>query len=296
MKNNKKYINLNIYPTKSKCRIIFFRQNQSSIEIISEIEKNIIMDNRVFLEKSVKDNYVNEISSCISNEILKLGKCKSVFINLQEEDIILKNIKIDPYIKKKDLIKAANIEIKEICNRPLSDYYINYKLLSINEDYTEVQVILFPKKYVSLFSLICDRIDIEDRTLHTNFDILERLIKKMGVKIMDEKDFMDIDGELQAGIVEFRDDDLVITIFENQAVKSSYVIKKDEFTDEMAISIFSNCCGIIGIGNREIEDIKLIQRICEISEADFEKDVDFIKNNKSVSFKEYFNIAGKRIN
>lgn len=295
MREKNKSIIVNIYPTKTKCKIIFFNQEKNRINIISEIDKKIFMDNRIFLDKLEKDRYIEEVSSCISNEMLKLGNCKSIFINLQEKDIIVKNIRVDPSIKRKDWIKAVNIEIKET-NRVLNDYFIDYKLLTSNDEYTEIQTILFPKKYVSLFLEICDKIGIKDRSLHTNFDILEKLIKKLGVKKMYKDDIINFGEEFQLGVVEFRDEDLVITIFEKQKVKASYVIKKDEFTDEMATSIFADCFGIMGVGNSEIEDIELIKRLCKISGADFENDVEFTKNYKNVSLNEYFNIAGKRIN
>ncbi|MFU2417880.1 hypothetical protein [Peptacetobacter sp. AB800] len=287
MIGRKEEVHLNIYPTKYSCKIIFFKQDKNKIEILSEVDKKISMDNRVFIEKGAREEYIDEISNYILNEELKYSKCKSIFINIQENDIILKNIKIDSDIKQKAIIKAVDIEIKEFCNNSINNYCIDYKKVYNDGVDTEVQVVLFPKKYIDLFSEICDRIGIEKRAMHTNFNLLERLIKKNGVKVMNSLEF---------GVVEFREKDLVISIFSDGVIKSSYVIKKDEFTQEIGESIFGNCESILTLGDKGIEDIKLVQEFSKIMDIDFENDIEYTKNYKRVSSKEYFNITAKRIN
>lgn len=287
MIGRKEEVHLNIYPTKYSCKIIFFKQDKNKIEILSEVDKKISMDNRVFIEKGAREEYIDEISNYILNEELKYSKCKSIFINIQENDIILKNIKIDSDIKQKAIIKAVDIEIKEFCNNSINNYCIDYKKVYNDGVDTEVQVVLFPKKYIDLFSEICDRIGIEKRAMHTNFNLLERLIKKNGVKVMNSLEF---------GVVEFREKDLVISIFSDGVIKSSYVIKKDEFTQEIGESIFGNCESILTLGDKGIEDIKLVQEFSKIMEIDFGNDIEYTKNYKRVSSKEYFNITAKRIN
>ncbi|MEE0451030.1 hypothetical protein [Peptacetobacter sp.] len=287
MIGRKEEVHLNIYPTKYSCKIIFFKQDKNKIEILSEVDKKISMDNRVFIEKGAREEYIDEISNYILNEELKYSKCKSIFINIQENDIILKNIKIDSDIKQKAIIKAVDIEIKEFCNNSINNYCIDYKKVYNDGVDTEVQVVLFPKKYIDLFSEICDRIGIEKRAMHTNFNLLERLIKKNGVKVMNSLEF---------GVVEFREKDLVISIFSDGVIKSSYVIKKDEFTQEIGESIFGNCESILTLGDKGIEDIKLVQEFSKIMDINFENDIEYTKNYKRVSSKEYFNITAKRIN
>ena len=287
MIGRKEEVHLNIYPTKYSCKIIFFKQDKNKIEILSEVDKKISMDNRVFIEKGAREEYIDEISNYILNEELKYSKCKSIFINIQENDIILKNIKIDSDIKQKAIIKAVDIEIKEFCNNSINNYCIDYKKVYNDGFDTEVQVVLFPKKYIDLFSEICDRIGIEKRAMHTNFNLLERLIKKNGVKVMNSLEF---------GVVEFREKDLVISIFSDGVIKSSYVIKKSEFTQEIGESIFGNCESILTLGDKGIEDIKLVQEFSKIMDINFENDIEYTKNYKRVSSKEYFNITAKRIN
>lgn len=287
MIGRKEEVHLNIYPTKYSCKIIFFKQDKNKIEILSEVDKKISMDNRVFIEKGAREEYIDEISNYILNEELKCSKCKSIFINIQENDIILKNIKIDSDIKQKAIIKAVDIEIKEFCNNSISNYCIDYKKVYNDGVDTEVQVVLFPKKYIDLFSEICDRIGIEKRAMHTNFNLLEKLIKKNGVKVMNSLEF---------GVVEFREKDLVISIFSDGVIKSSYVIKKGEFTQEIGESIFGNCESILTLGDKGIEDIKLVQEFSKIMDIDFGNDIEYTKNYKRVSSKEYFNITAKRIN
>lgn len=287
MIGRKEEVHLNIYPTKYSCKIIFFKQDKNKIEILSEVDKKISMDNRVFIEKGAREEYIDEISNYILNEELKYSKCKSIFINIQENDIILKNIKIDSDIKQKAIIKAVYIEIKEFCNNSINNYCIDYKKVYNDGVDTEVQVVLFPKKYIDLFSEICDRIGIEKRAMHTNFNLLERLIKKNRVKVMNSLEF---------GVVEFREKDLVISIFSDGVIKSSYVIKKDEFTQEIGESIFGNCESILTLGDKGIEDIKLVQEFSKIMDINFENDIEYTKNYKRVSSKEYFNITAKRIN
>lgn len=287
MIGRKEEVHLNIYPTKYSCKIIFFKQDKNKIEILSEVDKKISMDNRVFIEKGAREEYIDEISNYILNEELKYSKCKSIFINIQENDIILKNIKIDSDIKQKAIIKAVDIEIKEFCNNSINNYCIDYKKVYNDGVDTEVQVVLFPKKYIDLFSEICDRIGIEKRAMHTNFNLLERLIKKNGVKVMNSLEF---------GVVEFREKDLVISIFSDGVIKSSYVIKKSDFTQEIGESIFGNCESILTLGDKGIEDIKLVQEFSKIMDIDFGNDIEYTKNYKRVSSKEYFNITAKRIN
>lgn len=288
MISKKDEVYLNIYPTKYNCKIIFFKQDKNKIEILSEIETKILMDNRVFIERTVRDEYINKIASCISNEALKYKKCKSVFINIQENDIILKNIKIDSEINKKAITKAVDIEIKEFCNNSINNYCIDYKKMYNNKGDTEVQVVLFPKKYIDLFSELCDKIGIEKRAMHTNFNLLERLLiqKNAGSFIED----------LEFGVVEFREKDLVISIFSNKIIKNSYVIKREEFTKEIGESIFGNCKSILVLGDKGIDDIEMVRGFSEIINLDFENNIEYTKNYKRVSSKEYFNITAKVIN
>lgn len=178
------------------------------------------------------------------------------------------------------------MEIEEFYTNSFNDYCINYK--RINDDENDIQVVLFPKKYIDLFSEICDRICIENRAMHTNFDLINRIIKIKGEKIFKMME--------QAGVVEFRDEDLVISIFEEQQLKSSYVIKKEEFTEELFRSIFSDCEGILCLGNEDIVDLEILQKFSEYMELDLEDEVIYTKNEKRVSAKEYFNITGKLLN
>lgn len=286
---SKEEVYLNIYPTKYNCKIIFFRQDKNKIDILSEIDKKIAMNNRVFIEKSVRNEYIKEISTCIINEKLKYKKCKSVFINIQENDVIVKNIKIDSAINKKDLIKAVDIEIKEFSGSSFNNYCIDYKRLNDIKEETDVQVVLFPKKYIDLFSELCDQIGIEKRAMHTNFDLLGRLIKRSGGESMKH-----LNGEL--GVVEFRPNDLVISIFYDCMLKNSYVLKKEEFNHEIGENIFVNCDSILALGKQSIDDIKIIQDFADIIGADFENDLEYTKNGKRVSAKEYFQIAAKMVN
>ena len=284
----KEVVHLNIYPTKYSCKIIFFKIDNNKIEILSEVDKKILMDNRVFIEKNAREDYINEIATYILNEKLKYKKCESIFINIQENDIILKNIKIDSDIKKKAIIKAVDIEIKEFCNSSINNYCIDYKKMYNDGVDTEVQVVLFPKKYIDLFSEICDRIGIEKRAMHTNFNLLERLLLK--------KNVMESMNNLEFGVVEFREKDLVISIFSNRMIKNSYVIKKDEFTQEIGESLFGKCESILVLGEKCIDDIKMVQTFSKIMEIGFENDIEYIRNYKRVSPKEYFNITAKIIN
>ena len=297
----KEEVELNLYPTKSKCKIIFFTKNGRKIKILSNIEKKITLDNRIFIEKTFRDKYIEELSNCIINEGLKYGKCKSVFINIQESDIILKNIKIDSAIKKKDIIKAVDIEIKEFCSRTFNDYFVDYKILDSNEEDTEIQVILFPKKYVDLFSELCDRIGIENRAMHTNVNLLERLLKIKGEDIMEnmikmEKEHTSTGEVMEMGVIEFRDDDLVVSVYAKQKVKYCCVIKKEEFTDELADKIFEKCVGIIGLGNTNADDLQIYHRLCKLCNIDFEEDVEFVQDFKNVSPEEFFQITAKKLN
>lgn len=288
MIEKKGVVHLNIYPTRCNCKIIFFKKYKNNVEILSEDNIKISMDNRVFMEKTFRENYINKISAYINNERLKYKSCKSVFVNIQESDVILKNIKIDPEIKKKDIIKAVNMEIEEFYTNPFNDYCINYKRIENDNEENDIQVVLFPKKYINLFSEICDRIDMENRAMHTNFDLISRLIKIKGGKVFDMME--------QAGVVEFRDEDLAISIFERNQLKYSYVIRKEEFTEELFMSIFSDCVGIMCMGNKEIGDIEILQKFSEYMEVTLDEDAIYTKGDKRVSAQEYFNIAGKFLN
>lgn len=297
----KEEVELNLYPTKSECKIIFFKKDGKKIKILSNLEKKISMDNRIFIEKTFRNEYINELSNCIINERLKYGKCKSMFINIQESDIILKNIKVDSAIKKKDIIKAVNIEINEFCSRTLNDYFVDYKILYNNEEDTEVQIILFPKKYVDLFSEVCDKIGIENRAMHTNVNLLERLLKIKGEHIMEQmkkmgKENTPTDKVAEMGVIEFRNEDLVVSVYAQQKVKYCCVIKKEEFTDELADKIFKNCVGIIGLGNTNTDDIEIYHRLCKLCNIEFEEDVEFMYNHERVSPEEFFQITAKKLN
>lgn len=272
---------------KKGIRCIFFEFVGDTIVIESEkyIENNL--ETRVFIEKRSEDMYIDKIVKYMDGEKLKLGseKISEIYISIQEKDVILRNIRIDSEIKDDRLKKAVEIELEEFIPDLRNKYILNIRREKRFEKYTDVQAVLFPIKYVKLFSRICDKLGIEKRTLNADFDIIGKIIH------MNRKDDNSTDRETY---IEIRENDIVISCSDSGWIVESYTVSDDEFEEDMVGNILdkSDSIYVYGKSDRKINlfekypNIKLIKCSCDVKIKKYGKSEDNIG---------YINIIGMAV-
>lgn len=172
--------------------------------------------------------FVDNIVDLIKQKIEK--RIKNIHFNIQNNEIIIRNINNLKSRRSKEIIQLIKYEINDYMPLDLQNYEIKYKKTINTKGMGTIQGILFPKKYVSICNLISENLKIKKKYLHINFDILQKL---MDLNVVD----LQQSGDDKVTIIENRQDDLVINTVLNKKIIESYVI--DKFNSQSSINKFT---------------------------------------------------------
>ena len=104
------------------------------------------------LNNEEKNTYIDEITKLtkeISNQRLK-----NIYFNIQNSEVIIRNIQNIKSRNKKEIIQLIKYEIGGYMPLNLQNYVIKYKENINTKGKGSVQGILFPKKYVDRKSVV----------------------------------------------------------------------------------------------------------------------------------------------
>ncbi len=172
--------------------------------------------------------FVDNIVDLIKQKIEK--RIKTIHFNIQNNEIIIRNINNLKSKRTKEIIQLIKYEINVYMPLNLQNYVIKYKKIINTKGIGAIQGILFPKKYVSICNLISENLKIKKKYLHINFDILQKL---MDLNVVD----LQQSGDDKVTIIENRQEDLVINTVFNKKIIESYVI--DKFNSQSSINKFT---------------------------------------------------------
>ena len=194
------------------------------ISLSKKINKFYI-DKEVVLEFGINDltsenntQYNNKIIEAIIEDFQIYRKYKGVYFNIQNEEIIIRNIDDIKTKKHKEIINLIKFEINQYMPIDLQNYIVRYKKIKEIEDKEVIQGILFPRKFVTICNEISKKINIRHKYLNINFDILQKMISTRSINIC---------GSKVSNIIENRKNDLIINKIYNNQIIESYILSKD---------------------------------------------------------------------
>lgn len=191
--------------------------------------------------------YEDEVAQMIKENINY--KLKNIYFNIQNDEIIIRNIPNINSKREKEIIQLIKYEIGDHISLDLQNYVIKYKKIINTKGKGSIQGILFPKKYVDICKSISKKLKIKKKYLYINFDILQKLID---IKVIDLLQ----DGYEKITIIENRKKDMVLNTVCNKKIIESYVV--DKVNSQYSINQFSyDNTYYYGINDNFIENLQV---------------------------------------
>ena len=165
-------IKLDDYDTE----ISVINRKMGKINIIDNFEIEIGIKHLISLE--AKKEFIKIITSKLND----YKHLKEIFFSVQNEDVIIREYPEIQRVKKRDLDGYVNFEIVKDMPVNIEHYLIKYKVLNLQKNIMDIQLILFPKYIEKICTEIAQNLNIKRKYLNMNFDIIQKLIDK---KIID---------------------------------------------------------------------------------------------------------------
>lgn len=196
------------------------------------IENNKSYDIGLELLLSNEKIYTKEILNKIRNDFNLNKKHNSIYFNLQNDQVIIRNIKDVSTKKESHIINLIKFEINAYIPLDLDNYSIKYKRVVNEIGQNLIQGILVPKKMINLCINLSQELNIKNRHLNVDFDILGKIMKSNLI--------VDFHANQSCYIVENRQNDVIINSCYNNQVIQSYIRNKDDRTKQYLNNICSS--------------------------------------------------------
>ena len=171
--NNCIVIKLDNYDTE----ISVINRKMGKINIIDNFEIEIGIKHLISLE--AKKEFIKIITSKLND----YKHLKEIFFSVQNEDVIIREYPEIQRVKKRDLDGYVNFEIVKDMPVNIEHYVIKYKVLNLQKNIMDIQLILFPKYIEKICTEIAQNLNIKRKYLNMNFDIIQKLIDKKKIDL-----------------------------------------------------------------------------------------------------------------
>lgn len=171
--NNCIVIKLDDYDTE----ISVINRKMGKINIIDNFEIEIGIKHLISLE--AKKEFIKIITSKLND----YKHLKEIFFSVQNEDVIIREYPKIQRVKKRDLDGYVNFEIVKDMPVNIEHYVIKYKVLNLQKNIMDIQLILFPKYIEKICTEIAKNLNIKRKYLNMNFDIIQKLIDKKKIDL-----------------------------------------------------------------------------------------------------------------
>lgn len=171
--NNCIVIKLDDYDTE----ISVINRKMRKINIIDNFEIEIGIKHLISLE--AKKEFIKIITSKLND----YKHLKEIFFSVQNEDVIIREYPEIQRVKKRDLDGYVNFEIVKDMPVNIEHYVIKYKVLNLQKNIMDIQLILFPKYIEKICTEIAQNLNIKRKYLNMNFDIIQKLIDKKKIDL-----------------------------------------------------------------------------------------------------------------
>ena len=237
------------------------------------------IDNEYITNSS--DNYIESLAKYIKNTISKhIIPFIELSFTIQNEDIIIRNIKIIKPEKEQDIKDLIKYELKKFIPLNLDNYIIKYNINSIFENEIDIQTILFPKTNIELCKQIAKSLKIKTKKICVNFNILQNLISKNIIDIDDgENLILEIKGKI-----------INLNVIKDKHIIESYSLKKDSNLKRYIESKLDSLNRIYIYGKNDDIVIKMMSNIINVEHLEISK--INIKNENNYILNEFINNIG----
>ncbi len=188
-----------------------------------------------FINKNSKlnENYIEIVLNNIKDKFINNNLVKGIYFNIQNDQIIIRNIENIKTKKHNEIINLIKFEINQYMPIDLQEYKIRYKI--IKKDNKEIlQSILFPRKFVDICNEISEKLKIKNKYLNVNFDILQKLINFNMINLTKNQ------NDMNTVILENRLDDLIVNLIFNNQVLESYILVKNYSNKNLLLTLAEN--------------------------------------------------------
>lgn len=219
------------------------------------------------------NEYSNKMAQYIKSELGEHKKyCKNVNFNIQNEEIITRNIDILNIKNKKDIIKMIEFEITQFIPININEYLIKYKKVDSNKDIIKVQVILFPKYIIKIFKKISKLLNLKPKEININFDILQKMIS------LDLVNNFKSDGIF----IECKERKLIINIVKNKQIYESHVLSRTVQSYESIYSSIEKLTNIYCYGYKDPFIYEYLKEDFNLQCLELKNNVKVIENKKEI--------------
>lgn len=204
--NNCIVIKLDDYDTE----ISVINRKMGKINIIDNFEIEIGIKHLISLE--AKKEFIKIITSKLND----YKHLKEIFFSVQNEDVIIREYPEIQRVKKRDLDGYVNFEIVKDMPVNIEHYVIKYKVLNLQKNIMDIQLILFPKYIEKICTEIAQNLNIKRKYLNINFDIIQKLIDKKKIDL----------GHENCMIIENKRNYIILNSVKQRKIYTSTVFEK----------------------------------------------------------------------
>lgn len=204
--NNCIVIKLDDYDTE----ISVINRKMRKINIIDNFEIEIGIKHLISLE--AKKEFIKIITSKLND----YKHLKEIFFSVQNEDVIIREYPEIQRVKKRDLDGYVNFEIVKDMPVNIEHYVIKYKVLNLQKNIMDIQLILFPKYIEKICTEIAQNLNIKRKYLNMNFDIIQKLIDKKKINL----------GHENCMIIENKRNYIILNSVKQRKIYTSTVFEK----------------------------------------------------------------------
>ena len=204
--NNCIVIKLDDYDTE----ISVINRKMRKINIIDNFEIEIGIKHLISLE--AKKEFIKIITSKLND----YKHLKEIFFSVQNEDVIIREYPEIQRVKKRDLDGYVNFEIVKDMPVNIEHYVIKYKVLNLQKNIMDIQLILFPKYIEKICTEIAQNLNIKRKYLNMNFDIIQKLIDKKKIDL----------GHENCMIIENKRNYIILNSVKQRKIYTSTVFEK----------------------------------------------------------------------
>lgn len=199
-------IKLDNYDTE----VSVINRNMGKINIIDNFEIEIGIKHLISLE--AKKEFIKIITSKLND----YKHLKEIFFSVQNEDVIIREYPEIQRVKKRDLDGYVNFEIVKDMPVNIEHYVIKYKVLNLQKNIMDIQLILFPKYIEKICTEIAQNLNIKRKYLNMNFDIIQKLIDKKKIDL----------GHENCMIIENKRNYIILNSVKQRKIYTSTVFEK----------------------------------------------------------------------
>lgn len=204
--NNCIVIKLDDYDTE----ISVINRKMGKINIIDNFEIETGIKHLISLE--AKKEFIKIITSKLND----YKHLKEIFFSVQNEDVIIREYPEIQRVKKRDLDGYVNFEIVKDMPVNIEHYVIKYKVLNLQKNIMDIQLILFPKYIEKICTEIAQNLNIKRKYLNMNFDIIQKLIDKKKIDL----------GHENCMIIENKRNYIILNSVKQRKIYTSTVFEK----------------------------------------------------------------------